>query len=186
MAEIPVLHLTPKWSETIMADPRHEPLCVVRRDPNGLSATLSLPAAGRPYPITMGFAVQVGDPDADFDARGRCLAIRRWGLRRLGPGVWQVVPSLVQETYGLHAYVVLCDVPEPAPFVAVAEPCICGTVHEGEQPPHAVEAITLRLDGSSWCALAGPDLQEGVAGFGDTPAEACAEFDREWREASDA
>ena len=114
---VPVLHLTPKWSETIMVDPRPEPLCVVRCDPGGvLSGTLTVPAQGRPYPIPFSFACQVGDPDADFDERGRCLAIRRWGLRRLGPGVWQVIPSLVEPRLGLHAYVVLCDVPEPAPF----------------------------------------------------------------------
>jgi hypothetical protein len=118
VAEIPVLHLTPKWTEAIMVDPRREPLCVVRRDPDGqINATLGLPV-GRPYPMTLGLPCRVGDPDADFDEQGRCLSIRRWGLRRLGPGVWQVVPSVVENSYGLHAYVVLCDVPEPAPFLA--------------------------------------------------------------------
>jgi hypothetical protein len=28
----------------------------------------------------------------------------------------------------------------------------------------------------------GDNLMDGVAGFGDTPAEAAAEFDRNWRE----
>lgn len=32
--------------------------------------------------------------------------------------------------------------------------------------------ITLMVDGNQWCALAGNDLHEGVAGFGDTRAEA--------------
>jgi hypothetical protein len=113
-----VLHLTPKWSETIMVDPRREPLCCVRRDGGGLGATLSLPAAGLPHPITLGLRCRVGDPDATFDAAGRCLTIREWGLRRLGPGTWQVIPSIVEPSYGLHAYVVLCEVPEPAPFAA--------------------------------------------------------------------
>lgn len=117
MNEIPVLHLTPKWSETIMVDPRREPLCCVRRDPGGLGSTMSLPVADRPHPIPLSFRCRVGEPDADFDDQGRCLAIRAWGLRRLGPGVWQVVPSLVEPSIGLHAYVVLCDVPEPAPFL---------------------------------------------------------------------
>lgn len=35
-------------------------------------------------------------------------------------------------------------------------------------------------DGDQWCALYGEDLQMGVAGFGDTPAAACADFDRNW------
>jgi hypothetical protein len=32
--------------------------------------------------------------------------------------------------------------------------------------------ITVSLDGNQWCALLGGNLQEGIAGFGDTPAEA--------------
>jgi hypothetical protein len=64
----------------------------------------------------------------------------------------------------------------------VAETCICGKVHEGEQPPHAAEGAELALDGNAYLALAGENLQEGIAGFGATPEEACAEFDREWRE----
>lgn len=114
MSESAVLHLTPRWSETIMADPRAEHLCVVRRDPGGnLSMVLRVQTQHGPVPL--GISCQVGDPDADFDAQGRCLAIRRWGLRRLGPSVWQLVPSVVSGS--LHAYVVLCDVPDPAPFV---------------------------------------------------------------------
>lgn len=35
-------------------------------------------------------------------------------------------------------------------------------------------------DGDQWCALYGDDLKEGVAGFGDTPAKAAAQFDVEW------
>lgn len=36
-------------------------------------------------------------------------------------------------------------------------------------------------DGTSWCALLGDNLVEGVAGFGNTPDEACAAFDQAWR-----
>ena len=35
-------------------------------------------------------------------------------------------------------------------------------------------------DGNKWCALYGSNLQEGVAGFGDTPAQAATQFDIEW------
>lgn len=38
----------------------------------------------------------------------------------------------------------------------------------------------LRLDGNQWCALYGENLQEGVAGFGDTPAKAAEAFDVAW------
>lgn len=36
--------------------------------------------------------------------------------------------------------------------------------------------IRIYPDGDSWCALLGADLQEGVAGFGDSPLEAIAQL----------
>ena len=36
------------------------------------------------------------------------------------------------------------------------------------------------IDGNQWCALYGENLQDGVAGFGDTPAKAATQFDFEW------
>lgn len=44
--------------------------------------------------------------------------------------------------------------------------------------PSAVYRPTLMADGDKWCALLGDDLQSGVAGFGDTPAEAMTAFDK--------
>ena len=38
----------------------------------------------------------------------------------------------------------------------------------------------ISIDGNQWCALHGESLQDGVAGFGDTPALAYADFDRAW------
>jgi hypothetical protein len=38
----------------------------------------------------------------------------------------------------------------------------------------------LSIDGNKWCALYGDNLQDGVAGFGDSPAEAMAAFDDAW------
>lgn len=32
------------------------------------------------------------------------------------------------------------------------------------------------LDGNSWCALYGPNIQEGICGFGDTPESAILKF----------
>lgn len=46
--------------------------------------------------------------------------------------------------------------------------------------PHVLMRPTVRPDGNAWCALYGDNLQEGVSGFGDTPAEACAAFDKNW------
>lgn len=36
--------------------------------------------------------------------------------------------------------------------------------------------VRVFLDGDAWCALNGDDLQNGIAGFGDTPAEALRDF----------
>lgn len=39
----------------------------------------------------------------------------------------------------------------------------------------------LFIDGNQWCALFGENIQEGVAGFGDSPDEAMWAFDTAWR-----
>ena len=38
----------------------------------------------------------------------------------------------------------------------------------------------LSIDGNQWCALYGENLQDGVAGFGDTPEDAYADFNKNW------
>ena len=47
--------------------------------------------------------------------------------------------------------------------------------------PSVLYRPSIQRDGNQWCALYGADLHDGVAGFGDSPAEAMAEFDNEWR-----
>lgn len=46
--------------------------------------------------------------------------------------------------------------------------------------PSAVFRPRLSIDGDQWCALYGENLQDGVAGFGDSPADAMWDFDRAW------
>lgn len=46
--------------------------------------------------------------------------------------------------------------------------------------PSAIYRPSIAIDGNKWCALYGDNLQEGVAGFGDSPAQAMADFDRNW------
>ncbi len=41
---------------------------------------------------------------------------------------------------------------------------------------------SLSIDGNQWCALYGENLQDGVAGFGDSPEEAYRSFDKAWVE----
>lgn len=46
--------------------------------------------------------------------------------------------------------------------------------------PHILMRPKVYPDGGQWCALYGRDIQEGVAGFGNTPLGACLDFDRNW------
>ncbi|KKN88064.1 hypothetical protein LCGC14_0251360 [marine sediment metagenome] len=46
--------------------------------------------------------------------------------------------------------------------------------------PSTIFRPSLSIDGDQWCALYGENLQDGVAGFGDSPAEAMAAFDEAW------
>lgn len=38
----------------------------------------------------------------------------------------------------------------------------------------------LFIDGNKWCALYGENIQDGVAGFGDSPYEAMHNFDKNY------
>ncbi len=46
--------------------------------------------------------------------------------------------------------------------------------------PCVVMRPSLSIDGNKWCALYGDSLQDGVAGFGSSPFEACWNFDIAW------
>lgn len=46
--------------------------------------------------------------------------------------------------------------------------------------PSVLYRPVLYIDGNQWCALYGENLQEGVAGFGSSPANAMWDFDRNW------
>ena len=46
--------------------------------------------------------------------------------------------------------------------------------------PSAVYRPSMWFDGVLWCALYGEDRVNGVAGFGESPAEAMLDFDKAW------
>lgn len=46
--------------------------------------------------------------------------------------------------------------------------------------PGVVYRPKVSIDGNQWCALYGENLMTGVAGFGDTPADAVADFNKQW------
>lgn len=47
----------------------------------------------------------------------------------------------------------------------------------------AVLKPRITIDDNQWCVLYGEDLQNGVAGFGDTPYLAVLAFNKEWHRA---
>jgi len=54
------------------------------------------------------------------------------------------------------------------------------TIWDHAIQPSVLYRPALSVDGNQWCALYGADLQSGVAGFGDTPEQAMADFNRSW------
>lgn len=48
----------------------------------------------------------------------------------------------------------------------------------------AILKPTLSKDGNQWCYLLGENLQEGIAGFGDTPYKAAVDFSRAYKQDS--
>ena len=49
-----------------------------------------------------------------------------------------------------------------------------------QQRPCVVFKPVLSRDGNQYCVLFGEDLMQGVVGFGDSPALAMADFDKNW------
>lgn len=50
------------------------------------------------------------------------------------------------------------------------------------EAPSVLYRPKLSIDGDTWCALYGDNLQDGVAGFGKSPKDAMHDFDRAWSE----
>ena len=47
--------------------------------------------------------------------------------------------------------------------------------------PSVLFRPSIFIDGNKWCALYGDNLQDGIAGFGDSLAEAMIAFDQEFQ-----
>ena len=83
-----------------------------------------------------------------------------------GGDVGQAVESAIREANLSHHAAMAAEVAREA----AAEQC----------RPSVLFRPALSIDGDQWCALYGDDLQCGVAGFGDSPAEAMWDFNRQW------
>lgn len=55
-----------------------------------------------------------------------------------------------------------------------------GVIESDHRRPFVLLRPKMFPDGNKWCALYGDNIQEGVAGFGDTPDAASWDFDRNW------
>ena len=81
---------------------------------------------------------------------------------------------------------IVLDIPKEKPKVIHAGITINGEIpvaisgYYRQTRPSVMYRPSLSPDGDQWCALYGENLQEGVAGFGRTPAEAMADFDQAW------
>ncbi len=49
-----------------------------------------------------------------------------------------------------------------------------------QNDPYLLMKARLSKDGDQFCFLYGENIQEGIAGFGETPAKAALAFNREW------
>lgn len=62
----------------------------------------------------------------------------------------------------------------------LAVQCMAQEIGARSTSPHVLMRPNLSIDGDNWCALYGDNLQDGVAGFGNSPADAMADFDKNW------
>lgn len=56
------------------------------------------------------------------------------------------------------------------------------SVAYSHENPSVLYRPNVYIDGDKWCALYGENLQDGVAGFGDSPQTAMSDFDKSWRQ----
>jgi len=58
---------------------------------------------------------------------------------------------------------------------------LCRVAYEMLRPFYLLAAhCKISIDGNQWCVLYGENLQDGVAGFGDSPDAASRAFDADW------
>ena len=79
-----------------------------------------------------------------------------------------VMEQVLRDAFGMTDHQIRC----------VAE-TFSGAAFE-QQRPSVLFRPQISKDGNQWCALYGDDLQNGVAGFGDSPDLAMRDFDKNW------
>lgn len=80
----------------------------------------------------------------------------------------QAVESALRDAFGMASHHLQCVANEYM------------TAAYEQQRPSVLMRPAISVDGNQWCALYGDNLQDGVAGFGNSPALAMADFDKAW------
>ena len=85
------------------------------------------------------------------------------------PGETREVDAVLRPAVGgaLRAALAEAEKEEPVAWLRQDRPSVLFRPH-------------LSIDGNQWCALYGDNLQDGVAGFGDSPEAAMRDFDQAW------
>jgi hypothetical protein len=96
------------WSTNIFEEPGNHPLGIVQHRPDGGLELLMRFPSGEHW-TAVSALLREGEPEGEGES------IRFWGLQQVGATVWIVVPSLHVEGQ-IHAFVVLANVPDPAPW----------------------------------------------------------------------
>lgn len=85
-----------------------------------------------------------------------------------GGNVSEAVESALRDAFGSAGFL----------LPQVAQEYTCAACEQ--QRPSVLFRPSIAIDGNQWCALYGDNLQEGVAGFGYSPALAMTDFDKNW------
>lgn len=118
MADNRVHDIVAHWSESLMNDARQVHTCTVQLGPNGLYDLIFAILLGNGQRQMFALPIIVGVPEVKSSMIiGSAPTIVRWGIARLGPGVWKPTPSFLHPN--IHCFLTLVGVPEPAPFLPI-------------------------------------------------------------------
>jgi hypothetical protein len=90
-----------------------EAICWVTKNDEYI-CTVSFTLYGELKDNTLQIEFPVKNGQMDLVREGYGYKIKAYGLTKIGPGTWKVEPRIEQNP--IHAHVVLCNVPEPAPW----------------------------------------------------------------------
>ncbi len=85
-----------------------------------------------------------------------------------GCDVGQTMESALRDAFSMADHHMRCVAQE---FMVTADE---------QRRPSVIFRPSLSIDGNQWRALYGDNLQDGVAGFGNSPSAAMHDFDRNW------